>query len=237
MLHKYRYGFLIGFILILGLVVAISERILSQRRIDFIVDLHQSAIENIAFAYDLNLHESTHETIDSASGIITPSLPDKSTLQLVLRDFPSFLQQSRHLSERLREKYTNYDRSQFNAIRVTEEQQEYELQMENGIHLHLTFLGERKMVKTTLQSDTEKRSLTIQYSPHGQLERMLFGMWPRTSMGIDLAFYRNGMPRKYVMIYQGMYLGPVVSWNEDGTIRDAIFHKRPVPLTIDKETN
>jgi hypothetical protein len=48
------------------------------------------------------------------------------------------------LSERLREKYTNYDRKPFNAIRVTEEQQEYELQMENGIHLHLTFLVSEK---------------------------------------------------------------------------------------------
>lgn len=52
-----------GFILILGLGVALSERILSQKRIDFVADLHQSTIESIAFAYDLNLSESANENL------------------------------------------------------------------------------------------------------------------------------------------------------------------------------
>lgn len=93
------------------------------------------------------------------------------------------------------------------------------------------------MEKMSLKSEEETRYLSLQFFPNGQLQRILFGMWPRASMGIDLTFYRNGMPREYVLIYQGMLLGPAVFWNEDGTIRDAILHKRPVPITIDKETN
>lgn len=232
MLYPYRYYFLVGFILLLVTVVAISEFFLDKTRTQYIADLIRQAHESAVFLYG-DSQTASSDSVDSATASLKVSLPTDSKISLCLENFYTICLENWRIAESLRKKYQEMDRSTMTPAAKTHNQESYAFGDAEGkkINLHFTH---NQLDSIQEKSEKEKYSIFLSYDKNGQPQMIQFGIWSRESMGYALNFHSSGIPLGYTFIYQGALLGPRVFWHKNGCVQWAKFYKRPEPFYGDE---